>query len=87
MSVNGELRFGPGYITLDQIYLVELRQVSSASFQPILAVLRRQAPHVPPMYAQVDAAPGGFSSVLTEFVGELQRLTDVTLPDLPTYDF
>ncbi|EKM55642.1 uncharacterized protein PHACADRAFT_256409 [Phanerochaete carnosa HHB-10118-sp] len=85
VTANSELRFGPGYITLDQIYLVELRQVSSASFQPILAVLCRQLPQVLPTYAQVDAAPGGFSNVLTEFASELQCLTHVPLSGLPTY--
>lgn len=40
MNIGGDLRFGPGYITLEQIYLLELRQVTHASFQPILAILR-----------------------------------------------
>lgn len=60
MTMGGELRFGTGYITLEQIYLVELRQVSPASFQPILAVLRRPQPVLPMplMYAQAGATSG-----------------------------
>lgn len=36
--------FGPNFITLDQIYLLELRQISEATYQPILAI--RNSPMV-----------------------------------------
>ena len=36
-------RFGPGHIELQDLYLVELRQVSQASFQPVLAIRRDAA--------------------------------------------
>lgn len=39
-----KLRFGPnGGITLEDLYLLELQQVSRASFQPILAVKKERA--------------------------------------------
>lgn len=37
-NVTGALRFGPNGITLEDLYLLELRPVSRSSFQPILAV-------------------------------------------------
>lgn len=60
MTSNSELRFGPGFITIDQIYLVELRQVSPASFQPILAVMTPAPPQVPAQGAMEEfVAPLG----------------------------
>lgn len=68
MTMGGELRFGPGHITLEQLYLVELRQVSSASFQPILAILRRMQPASPMQltYAQGGVASGGNSDAFID---------------------
>lgn len=85
--MNNELCFGPGYITLDQIYLAELRQVSPASFQPILAVLRPQASQVPQVYAQAGATSGEFPSVFPDSVSEWQGFPGSFLPDMSTYGF
>ena len=32
-------RFGPGHLTLDQLYLLQLRQVSIASYQVIVGII------------------------------------------------
>ena len=37
------LRFGPGGIEIKDLYLLELRQVSRASVQPIFAVEKHRA--------------------------------------------
>lgn len=44
VSVDGRPVFGPGFLTLEQIYLLELRQISQASFQPILGIVAPQNP-------------------------------------------
>ncbi|KAI0086288.1 hypothetical protein BDY19DRAFT_995899 [Irpex rosettiformis] len=42
-STAGPLQFGAGGIELEDLYLLELRQVSKASFQPIFAVKKDRA--------------------------------------------
>lgn len=47
MAIGGRLAFGPNFITIEQIYLLELRQISHASFQPILGISIQQDPISP----------------------------------------
>lgn len=39
---NDYWRVGPGYIELEHVYLMELRNVSVGSYQAILAVMREE---------------------------------------------
>ncbi|KAJ3559880.1 hypothetical protein NM688_g70 [Phlebia brevispora] len=42
---NNYWRVGPGFIELDHIYLLELRNTSVGSYQAVLAVVRQAPPH------------------------------------------
>ncbi|GJE86969.1 hypothetical protein PsYK624_030520 [Phanerochaete sordida] len=75
MSVNPGLRFGPHNITINDIYLVELRQVSPASFQPILAVRRPPPPlEMLDLYPQASISPVDVVGDLTDFTDTWQSL-------------
>ncbi|KIP09263.1 hypothetical protein PHLGIDRAFT_18669 [Phlebiopsis gigantea 11061_1 CR5-6] len=53
-------RFGPGFLTLDQLYLLELKQISAASYQIILGIVIPQPVLASAPYASNTFAPEGF---------------------------
>lgn len=68
IKVEQYLRFGPGYLTLDQLYLLELKQISAASFQVILGTLLPQPILASTSYTTPPYSPEGFEQAFGTFL-------------------